>query len=83
VTEQTITPPQLARRWGVHVSKVLAFIRAGELGAVNLALRADGRPRWRILPEAVVDFESRRAAVPPVPVSRRRRLLQAPIKEYF
>src|SRR5947209_4444585 len=67
-----LTPPQLAERWGVSPEKVVAFIRRGELRAVNVALRLGGRPRWRIDPADVERFEAARAAVP-TPRSPRRR----------
>jgi excisionase family DNA binding protein len=39
------TPPEIARRLGVGPEKVLAWIRSGELAAVNLATTRHGRPR--------------------------------------
>jgi excisionase family DNA binding protein len=60
----TVTPPQLARRYGVHVDKIMAWIRAGELRALNLATRPSGRARWRIKDSDLAEFEARRTAVP-------------------
>lgn len=84
-SDRYLTPPQLARRWGIDLKKVLRWIRAGELHAVNLAGKIGGQPRWRISPEAVQEFELRRAAQPPAPkVSRRRRPERDPgWVEYF
>jgi excisionase family DNA binding protein len=77
------TPPELARRWGVHRSKVLAWLRTGELRGINLATRRGGRPRWRIPLDAVLAFEQARSAMPqPAPAPRRRRKDPAVI-EYF
>jgi hypothetical protein len=59
---QYLTPPQLAKRWGVNTTKVLGWVRSGELRAVNLAARRDGRPRWRVPIDAVLEFEAVRAA---------------------
>lgn len=56
------TPPELAERWGVSPAKILAFIRCGELEAVNLAMRPGGRPRWGVSGEAVAAFERRRSS---------------------
>jgi excisionase family DNA binding protein len=77
-----LTPPEVARRYGVSAEKVVAWIRTGELRAINLALRRSGRPRWRIDHADLLAFESRRAAVPSPPTSRRRR--KSPdVIEYF
>jgi excisionase family DNA binding protein len=58
-----LTPPQLAKQLGVQAEKVLGWIRAGELRAVNVAERASRRPRWRISAEAFEEFLRRREAV--------------------
>jgi excisionase family DNA binding protein len=63
-TARKLTPPQLARLWGISPDKVLAFIHAGELRAVNLATRRSGRPRYRIDQADVAEFERRREATP-------------------
>jgi hypothetical protein len=76
-----LTPPQVAQRYGVSPEKVIAWIRAGELRAVNVATTLGGRPRWRIDPADLALFEARRAAVP-VPAARRRRVA-GDVIEYF
>ena len=76
-----LTPPELARRWGVSADKVLAWIRVGELRAVNIARCAVGRPRWLIDESDIQEFERRRTASPSVR-TRRRRQSQS-IIEYF
>jgi hypothetical protein len=67
ITERSVlTPPQLARRWGVGIDKILALMVRGELrGAFNAALEVGPgkRPRWRIPLTAVEAFELSRAAV--------------------
>jgi hypothetical protein len=72
-TEQTLTPPQLARRWGVAAEKVNALIRSGQIRALNLATDPRGRPRYRIYVSEILRFEDSRASKPPVPKQRRRR----------
>ena len=68
------TPREVATRYGVNQSKVLGWIRAGQLRAVNVANNPNGaRPRWRISPEAITDFELIRSAVAKSPTVRRRR----------
>ena len=80
-TRGYLTPPQYAKQIGVDPEKVLRWIENGELKAFDAATRRGGRPRWRIPPQAVVDFERNRAAQP-APKSRRRRRLQ-PIGEVW
>jgi excisionase family DNA binding protein len=77
------TPPEIARRLGVGPEKVLAWIRSGELAAVNLATTRHGRPRWAIAPEALDLFLAARQNHPPPHRTRRRRALPANIIKYF
>lgn len=61
--EIRITPPQLARKWGVSPEKVRGFIKSGELRAGNFATDPNGdRPRYRIDPDDVRRFEASREA---------------------
>lgn len=84
MTEETLTPPQLARRWGVAAEKVNALINSGQLKAVNLAVNPKGRPRYRIYVSEVERFEEARSTKPPIPkVRRRRRAAATAGKEYF
>ena len=66
------TPPQVAELYGVDAHKVVRWIRAGELHAVNVG---DGtnRPRYRISHADLAAFEAGRAVQPPAPRVRRRR----------
>ena len=77
-----LTPPELARRYGVKPDKILAWIRSGELRAINLVERPGGRPRWKISEADLLIFEQRRAATGPAPRTRRRRKDPAVI-EFF
>jgi len=72
------TPPALARQLGVAVDKVLAWIRSGELRAINVAARTSNRPRWRIPPEAIESFLAARVAGPVLSQPRSRRKQQRP-----
>lgn len=68
---QRMVRPAIAQRLGVNVHRVLGWIDRGELAAINVG---DGsRPRWRIKPEALADFERRRAAVPARKPARRQK----------
>ena len=63
--ETYLTPSALAKRWGVSPNKILAWIHAGQLRAVNFATRQDGvRPRYRIAPDAMREFNERRETKP-------------------
>jgi hypothetical protein len=79
-----LTPPQLAKRWGVKPEKVIAFIRSGELRAFDVSVRAGmGRPRFRIPPDGVIEFESRRLVSLPTKPQKRRKKQQPDVIEFF
>ena len=78
----SITPPELAKRYGVSPDKVLGWIRNGELRAINVATKPGGRPRWRISESDIELFEVRRAAVT-TKTTRRRRRPAAGVIEFF
>ena len=78
-----LTPPEVARQWGVSIDKVLTFIRTGELRAVNFATRLSGRPRYRIDINDLRDFEQRRAVVPPPPPQRTRKQPTSDVIQFF
>jgi hypothetical protein len=74
----TISPSELAERYGCKVDRIHVFIKSGELPAVNVASSLSTRPRWRIPVEAVRQFEERRSAKPAVTPTRRRRSQEVP-----
>ena len=83
-TAETITPPKLAARWGIHVVKILTWIGTGELRAMQFATDKNGRPRYRIRLEDVEAFEQSRMVTPPADRQRRRRRRPATVgREYF
>ena len=71
-----LTPPQYAKRLGVDPAKVVAWIKRGELRAVNVATNASGRPRYRIPVDSICEFEQRRSARQPAKPARRKRKRQ-------
>ncbi len=77
------TPPTVAESLGVNESKVLAWIRSGELAAVNVAAHVGGRPRWRIAQSDLELFLLRRTATPPAPAVRRRRRAGPNVIQFF
>lgn len=81
-TRQKSTPPQVAQLWGVSPEKVIEWIKAGELRAINAATRCGGRPRYLIDLHDLEAFELRRSAAP-VANTRRRRRSEPGVIEYF
>jgi hypothetical protein len=83
---RNLTPPEIARRYGVATAKVVRWIRDGELAALNLANRGCTRPRYSVTPEALEAFERARTVVPSGPGenNRKRRHQRATgVKEFF
>lgn len=81
---RTFTVRAVAETHGIRRGKVLAWIARGELAAINVADRADGKPRWRIPEAALETFLAGRAARPATPVRRvRRRRTESAVKQYF
>jgi hypothetical protein len=79
-----VSPPAYAKRLGVDPIKVLAWIKRGELRAINVATATTGRPRYRIPLDAICEFEQRRSAAAPVKVVKRKKQKQATdFVEYF
>jgi hypothetical protein len=78
-----LTPPQLARMWGVTTEKVVTWIKSGELAAIDASTRRNQRPRYLIDKRAVEAFELRRAVVPDsLPAPRSKRPTQG-VVEFF
>ena len=69
-----MTPPEVAKALRVKPQTVHAWIRSGELTAINVANHGASRPRYRISPEAFAEFELKRSVIPPPkpPVKRRK-----------
>jgi excisionase family DNA binding protein len=67
-----LTVKQVAERYGVTQHTVLAWIQSGEMGAVSVSRSPNGRPRWRITPEAMQRWESSRIKTPTTRTRRRR-----------
>jgi excisionase family DNA binding protein len=80
-TTSGMTPNELAKVLRVSPDRIRAWIKTGELGAVNVADHQCGRPRFIILPHHLTAFEKRRSgAPPPKPPRRQRRTEQV---DYF
>lgn len=77
-TRQKITPPELARRWGIDCAKVLGWIKRGELRAIDGSSARGCKPRYLIDLADIAAFEAARSATPAPKPSRRRRQSEHP-----
>ncbi len=68
-----LSPPKLARMLGIEPPKVIGWIKRGELRALNVADKKNGRPRYRISPDALDEFMRPREtkSLAPNPVVRK------------
>ncbi|MGD0901149.1 MAG: helix-turn-helix domain-containing protein [Thermoguttaceae bacterium] len=68
-----LTPPQVARRYGVSPDTVRAWIASGDLRAMNVG--KGKRPRYRVPVESLKELDAKRVpkVVPASPVDHRRR----------
>ncbi len=70
----SLTVRDVCRRYGVTEHTVLAWIRAGELRAVNVGRRPGAKkPRWRVTQAALDAFEAARTPAPIVPRQPRQK----------
>lgn len=86
MARRNLTPPVIARQYGVATAKVIAWIRQGELVALNLAHRGCSRPRYSVTPEALEQFERNRQVVPDnceSTTQKLRRRAAGTSKDYF
>lgn len=59
-----LTVQQVAERYGVRPHTVLAWIKCGDLAALNVGMKRGSRPSWRVSEKAIDDFETVRTTVP-------------------
>jgi len=84
ITRTKLTPPQIARMWGIKCHKVLAWIRSGELKAMNAAEKLGGRPRYLVDKSDLAAFEKGRQVIPtPLQSNRRKHKNDSCVTEYF
>ena len=82
MTDRALTVRDVAALLGIRQHGVLSLIRSGELRGVDVSLKPGGRPRWRIMPDDLEGFLSRRTLTPAGP-RRRARRRPANVKQYF
>ena len=58
---QKLSPREVAEIWGVTAAKVRAWIRSGQLHAVNVGMGDRGKPTWRVNKDDLDAFEARRS----------------------
>lgn len=78
-----LTPPEVARRWGIAADKVIGWIRSGELQAIDASARRGGRPRYLIDVGDLKVFEQARRVQPPAHVAPRRRRRDENVIKFF
>lgn len=86
VDRTKLTPPTVAKQWGVSADTVVGWIRSGQLKAIDVSSRPGvGRPRFRIDQADLIAFENSRAVhAPPLrPVRRRRTKEDSHIIRFF
>jgi excisionase family DNA binding protein len=77
------TPNELAKILRVNADRVRAWIKSGELPAINTASARCGKPRFVILPHHLAEFEKRRQAAETPKPERRRRSKQTTEVDYY
>jgi len=82
-TSAYLSPNDVAARLGVSWAKVVAWIKSGQLLAVNVASRPSGKPQWRIAESDLDFFLATRQAQPSRPATRRRRPATTDMIEFF
>ncbi len=84
ILRSKLTPPQLAKQWGVSADKITGFVKSGELKAIDVSTNRESvRPRYLIDRADIEAFEASRAVVPPAPKTKRRRKRDTTVKEFF
>lgn len=74
MSRSKVTVPQLAREWGADVKTVRAWIRTGQLRAIDACVKPGGRPRYLIDRADILAFENARTVQPHNRKPRRRRV---------
>jgi len=67
-----MSPPKVAKMFGVKPDKVLYWIHSGQLEAVNIAKDEGNRPQYAVTPAGLDTFTRRRSTRPPTKMRRQR-----------
>jgi excisionase family DNA binding protein len=63
-TKRKMTPPEVAKLWGVSLDKITYWIASGDLRAIDASTKRGQRPRYLIDSSDLEAFEKSRAIVP-------------------
>jgi hypothetical protein len=63
----------LCERFAVGEHTVLAWIRLGDLRAIDVSRIRGRRPKWRVSAEALAEFEAARTPAPSPPQPRQKK----------
>jgi excisionase family DNA binding protein len=77
------TPAELARLLRVSADRIRAWIKRGELRALNVAPGRLGKPRFVVLPHHLEEFERKRRVATPAARPAPRRRQPAGVVDYF
>lgn len=72
-TKRKLTPPEIARLWGITPDKVLCWIRSGELRAIDASTSQGERPRYLVDIDDLATFELSRSTAPKAEAKPARR----------
>jgi excisionase family DNA binding protein len=78
IINQPLSVTEVAKFLRVRPHKVLAWIHSGQLHAFNVAANPGGRPKYRIDPEELTAFTTRRSEVPPTSARPKRTIRRLP-----
>ena len=82
MTDRALSVKQVATMLGIRTHGVLSLIHSSQLRAVDVSLVPGGRRHWRVMPDDLDAFISRRTHAPATP-RRRRRKRTSFVKQYF
>jgi len=84
IEKRKLTPPQIAAMFGVDVMKVHAWIKSGELKAIDAVEKRGQRPRYLVDVADLEVFERSRQVIPPsAPAPRRKRSANSTVTNYY
>lgn len=83
LTKKKLTPPEVAKLFGVEPGKIIAWIKSGELRAIDGATRRGGRPRYLVDVADIEAFERARQIVPERASAPRRKRSDSGVTEFF
>lgn len=78
-----LTPPEVARRYGIKAERVIAMIRAGLIRAIDVASPGSHRPRFRVHQADLIAFEHSREVKPRQKKTSRKRRSKSDVIEFF